>query len=66
MNKFLNKYLFSQIVKNIIPKEAAKPLGPYCYGKIVSSQANLIFLSGQIGVDPQVERILKYIIRQEI
>lgn len=54
--QYVNKFLFCRIVKNIVPKEAAKPLGPYSHGKIVSGKANLVFLSGQIGIDPKVRK----------
>jgi enamine deaminase RidA (YjgF/YER057c/UK114 family) len=32
-----------------------KPIAPFSIGTVVSSRANLVYLSGTIGVDPKVE-----------
>jgi enamine deaminase RidA (YjgF/YER057c/UK114 family) len=31
-----------------------KPIGPYTVGKIVDARANILYLSGNIGLDPKV------------
>ena len=48
----------SPYVTTVHSEEAPQAIGPYSQGKVVNSAANLVFLSGQIGIDPETGNLV--------
>lgn len=45
---------FNKQIETIISTNAPKAIGPYSQGKIVNKDANLVYTSGSLGIDPTV------------
>ena len=54
-SNFIPKKKFSTSENNFFRRLTGQALGPYSIATIVSNKANLIFLSGAIGVDLNVK-----------
>ena len=44
----------NEIIKTIKTDKAPKAIGPYSQGKIIKANANIVYVSGSIGINPEV------------
>ena len=54
----------SKYLETVIVKDAAPPIGPFVPAKKVKAGANLIYVSGQVGVDPKTNALPDCVVEQ--